>query len=322
MIRWLQTHTRFILTVAVTGVIITTILTRIAELGNILRNWDGREWDVPSIEQALGVQFPSDTQNLHFEGHRGRGGYLELTFSASSSGMNTFMGNLCDGIFFSGYDPFNAINRGEPFTFAHRISIDQFPYYSFSLNTPDSIAGNRCRTGPAHTLLQMRVDRSDASLSVARIRLFFSCEVCRTDQGSALQPFTAFPAVLLGLQAETGGYSLPFGELCYGVGLYSRYMRDQWQDLEGGTLKVRLDGKLAFSAIISGYRLSAIRDVNNNLVELHHGNTPEYYCFAPGFEVGPHQFSVEVTTLSGLIHQYAWDFHLRNASPTPVSVYQ
>ncbi|MBN8594462.1 MAG: hypothetical protein J0M33_22080 [Anaerolineae bacterium] len=322
MIRWLETHSRFVLTLAVTGVIIAVILTSIQRAGYILRNWNGREWNVTSIEQVLGVQFPSDAQDLHFEGHQGRGGYLELTFSASSSGMNTFMGNLCDNVFFSGYDPFNTIDRGEPFTFAHRISVEQFPYYSYSLNTPNTIAGNRCQTDRPGHRLQVRVDRSNASAYVARIHLFFTCQVCEPVYPPTVQPFPEFPAMLLGLQAENGGYSLPFGEICYGVGLYSRYSRDQWQDLEGGTLKVLFDGNLAFSAIVSENRLLSIRDSNHNNVELHHGNAPEYYCFEPRLEVGPHQLSVEITTLSGLIHQYSWDFQLLDASPAPVSVSQ
>ncbi len=272
---------------------------------------NGNLWDTASIERELGTRLPTDAKDVHFDGFQGRGGGLDLSFKISATGGKDFIRQFCDNVFYQGYDPFNAVNLSEPFTFAHLINVGQFPYYSYSPNTATTIMGNRCQF-PKGAQYQIRVDTSSQSAYAIQIHVFFSCEICHNVSSETVKPISEFPAQLLGLQSETNGYSLPFSELCFGLDLSTAYLRDKWKELEGATLKVSLDHTLIFSAVTTNGSLNLQQDDSSSS----NGNQ-QSYCFKPDLGYGLHTLLVDVTPLSDKSHQYSWDFQLQAASATP-----
>jgi hypothetical protein len=272
---------------------------------------NGNLWDIASVERELGTRLPTDARDVHFDGFQGRGGGLDLYFKISTTGGKDFIKQFCGNVFYQGYDPFNAVNLSEPFTFAHLINVGQFPYYSYSPNTATTIMGNRCQS-PKGAQYQIRVDTSDQSDYAIHIHIFFSCEICHNLSSEAVRPISEFPAQLLGLQSETNGYSLPFGELCFGLDLSTVYLRDKWKGLEGATLEVSLDSSLIFTAVTT----NGVLNLHQNDSSFSNGNQ-QSYCFISDLENGSHTLLVDVTPLLDKSHQYSWDFQLQTASATP-----
>lgn len=298
-----------IASISVLGVLVITLQNNLSRKPVPNFALSGNSWDLTSIEHAIGVSLPKDAQNVHYDGHQGRNGFLDLSFEASHNNVNDFTDKLCDGIFYEGYDPFNALDLGEPFTFAHLINVGQFPYYSYSLNFPRTTSGNRCQFSTG-SVYQIRIDSADANTHKVRIHVFFSCEICLNISPSSVTPMTEFPVQLLGLQTETEGYSLPLGELCFGLKLSTLYLRDKWKELDKATLKVGLDNGLVFSAIINNGELLSRQDAMGNSIETHQSGNQENYCFPTNLEAGSHTLFVDMTTLAGEKRQYSWDFQL------------
>lgn len=276
---------------------------------------NGESWSIETIGSELGMSLPKDATDVLFEGHRGRGGFLELSFTSPRQSMTAFVDPICNGRLYESYDPFDAIDFGEPFTFAHRIEVGQYAYYSYSLNTPDTISGNRCQA-PSGKSYQIRLDTSDTISYQLRLHVFFSCEICHVFYPKIVIPIPDFPVYLMGLRSEPGGYSLPFEELCVGLQLSTDYLRKGWEDLEGGNLTVYVNRALVLSAHIYSGALTSRHDKNGNMIEADQSGDSESYCFVPGLQIGIHELTFQIQTVTSRSHRYDWLFHLKPAKST------
>jgi hypothetical protein len=274
-------------------------------------NLAGMSWDATAIEQELGISIPENIQNIAYEGHQGRGGFLDLSLTASLVDINQLISQPCDNNYYEGYDPFNAIDVGEPFSYTHQIEIGLYPYYSYSPDTPEIVLGNRCQltTGAVY---QVRVDTADPNSTVLRLYLSFSCELCQNLHPMSLKPISDFPLQVLGLRQEGETYDSTSNEICFGLDFSIASLRDEWAYLLGGRISTLIDDRLSTSAYIADDGILMPRyDGAGNFVSVEDSGNHQYYCYEVHWQSGSHVMLVEVTTPSGEVSSYAWNFELQ-----------
>jgi hypothetical protein len=67
-----------------------------------------------------------------------------LAFTAPPTSVNQFIANICQGILYEGYNPFNASNSYTSRSNAVVMKAKGYAYFSASINTVKSVFGNRC----------------------------------------------------------------------------------------------------------------------------------------------------------------------------------
>lgn len=145
-------------------------------LGNLFTNWNGYLWNKASIEKFLETPIPADANYVEFDGHRGRGGGLNLTFEASDESVEAFVSKFCGNTLYQGYDPFNAIDTEEHRIGAYRIKMDQVSYYSYSPDTPDNLFGIRCYSDKGQ--IQILVNKTFGDIGHLKMEVLFTCYKC------------------------------------------------------------------------------------------------------------------------------------------------
>lgn len=171
----LQERDRHVIGIIIIVVIVMTLFAAAyLIISSIVSNPFGYPWTIAEINKLFPIPIPQDAIDVEYSGHRGLGAFLNLEFKASSQSVDLFAVSICDSGLYKAYDPFNSINVAEPYTYAHRLQAGLFSYYSYSLNTPETIWGNRC--GAQY---QIRVDKSNLAAYQVRVQVFFSCNaVC------------------------------------------------------------------------------------------------------------------------------------------------
>ncbi len=138
-----------------------------------------QSWSLEAINERLTLPVPKEVSDLSIGGRLGRGGFLELSFTAPPSEADHFISQFCDDKVFQGYDPFKGIDVVEPLSYAVPIKLDIYRYYSYSLNTPATIWGNRCLSHLTQDQVQIMIDRSNQQQYIVGLELYFTCELCR-----------------------------------------------------------------------------------------------------------------------------------------------
>jgi hypothetical protein len=106
--------------------------------------WTNPNWNIEGIERSLGVEIPSDAQDITYSGYAPHGGYLDLRFEATPQSVMTFAKHFCDGQIIQGFDPFNATIVDKSVPNSHPINMGYYVYYALSKNTKSSLYGIRC----------------------------------------------------------------------------------------------------------------------------------------------------------------------------------
>jgi hypothetical protein len=237
------------------------------------------EWNIDEVNAGLQIPVPTSASNIMTEGHDGRGGYLRLTFDSPADEANAFAAQFCAGVLYQGYDPFNAINVGEPFTYTYYIQIDNQGYYSYSPNTSAEVLGNRCALPTGQ--IQIKLDTTgDASYQVTLDRRFSICDnACFSIPLQPITPFSDSPIEFLALSQSGSEYTLTEPELCFGVEMKSEAEREQWSEFAEARIEIEIDGRLAASATIGSDGTLIDRD-NNNTIDAEGRAQSYYYCLA------------------------------------------
>jgi len=106
-----------------------------------------------SVQHPAEIYFdqnmPENATNINYVKQTGYGGFFDVSFTAPEVEIQKFVSGICGGEFILGYNPFNAVDT----TYAQFIPDNttyifvetrSSSYYSYSLNTPITQAGNRC----------------------------------------------------------------------------------------------------------------------------------------------------------------------------------
>ena len=303
---------RFAIVVLVLSIVIILVVSTADTTARFPLNLAGASWTEAAIEERLGVPLPENARDIRYEGHQGRGGFLDLSLTSSLKSINQFMRQLCGNTFYEGYDPFEAIDIGEPFTFAHRIEIGLYPYYSYSPGIPETVLGNRCQLFDG-AVYAVRVDTTDPDSAALHLRLSFSCELCQYLQPAIVKPISDFPLQILGFRQVGEAFTPISNEICFGLDFSIASLRDQWAYILGGRIRISIDDRLSAWVYISDDGILMPRyDAAGNFVEVTNSGNPHYYCLEGNLHPGSHSMLVEVATTSGQDNSYLWTFELQS----------
>jgi hypothetical protein len=266
-------------------------------------------WSLPEIDQALTVPIPNNASNLSYKGHPGRAAYLTLSFDAPPDSVKQFTNQFCDGILYASYDPFNAVNISEPYTFAHFIQLHDSTYYSYSPGTANTISGNRCLLTTS-AQLQLRVTQKTAALQTVDLELLFACTLCETPKLNLLTPISDLPLYVLGFTSQNGAYLLQGPEMCVNIGLYTPDSQRKWSYLRGSQLQISLDKQLVASAFVADSGQLRQRRTRDISVDMQNSGNASYYCFEVQLPKGKHVLDLQISTPSGEIHANSWEFQI------------
>ena len=176
--RWLVYALTTIGMIILVGIVIVSFLMSLSP----------QSWSLETINERLALPIPKVVLDLSIEGRLGRGGFLELRFTSSSSDADHFISQFCDDTVFQGYDPFKGIDVVKPLSHAVPIKLDIYRYYSYSINTPATIWGNRCLSQPRRDQVQIMIDRSNHQKYTVKLELYFTCELCRNPTDDTAHP--------------------------------------------------------------------------------------------------------------------------------------
>jgi hypothetical protein len=189
---------------------------------------EGRHHDVSDFQADTGLSIPSDATDVMYETTIfGRwSGYIKLSFKASPQTSLEFLNAACSGIWYSGYNPFNATDSKEYRQGSHRLKQTNFMYYSTSPNTPDTLLGGRCN-GKYGQMQQLSVDTSNPDRYVTHFeRTQGFCGLnppCLSWQwdGGYVNPVSDLPLMAIGLELQNKNFVLVYNEICFDtVGSY------------------------------------------------------------------------------------------------------
>ena len=249
-------------------------------------------WTRKQIDSELPAPIPDDAANLTFIGTP-RSGQLVLSFQAPSESAAKFASYFCEGELISGYNPFEAINIGEPFTFAHPMLIEAawtHLYYSYSPDATNHQYGNQCMVEHSNQSYMILVDKTDPQSYVVSVEVDWSCALCFDVDRESVRPIENLDIEFLGLTANGNEYILTGEEMCFGVVHY----RDV-RPINGADVRVDIDGESAASANVNyESKLVDRRDSSGESITAEASGNDFYYCFAPDVSEGEHTASVFV----------------------------
>lgn len=256
-------------------------------------------WDFEKIEAELPAPIPEDATNFGYTGTP-RTGVLKLWFTAPPQSMMDFLAYFCDGERHQGYDPFNAINIGEPFTFAYPITVandaNSDSYYSFSPHTPPHLYGNQCLVA-SNTHYRVLLDVSDQQVYAAIIDVGYSCDICERFRVPFVMPIEGVEVKFLGIKATTDGYVVPQDEICFGI----RYADANGIRILRADIRIVINNQPVASAYVADSgELIDRRDAAGQSVSIEKSGDPFYYCFDPDLPRGNHTVYVVVSGRDGI----------------------
>ncbi len=151
--------------------------------------WQKDDWTQELVNERLGVVIPYDASNIEFTGSRSWSDHLRVSFQDAPDAINRFASHFCNGVYFSGFDPFQAWDTGTPLDGAHPINLYGYSYYSYSRGTPVSTWGNRCEALPADArYMGVLIDKSNPRQYQITIELYFHCNACRNIPATSYSP--------------------------------------------------------------------------------------------------------------------------------------
>jgi len=282
------------------------------------------------VEWWLGAPLPADASNVTFREDSGGAyaTYLYLQFSASPESVTQFVDNgridhICvryEGLF-PGYDPFNSIDTDAPTPDSVLIKGFFHAHYSHSPNTPNTIYGTRRQLNGIGAL-QIVVNRTDPNLHTVTVEISPNWSF---DNWPYSYPFaryitpledTEFPLMVIGMDTIDGEYVVTYREICMNTresyadaGLYCAVgLGGPWTPFLGARVDLFIDNNPLPSAHIP--------EECGGLIPLSEDGAPIDsfgvwdYCFSPDLTSGRHTMTLQVTTLDGVMHEFAWDFRV------------
>jgi hypothetical protein len=305
-----QRQIALVLVVIVVLLFLSLLVTQISAPQKPSYNWVFQE-----ALQTIGVSFPVNISDVTDNSHVGRYFAIDVSFKADPATTHVLAAQICNGELYQRYDPFNA--ESSPLTSIPNAILvtDDAIHYSFSLNTADTIFGNRCRQNPA-VKLEIRVDKSDPHLFAVRLStirdsvLFFpSVPLAHYETPLAEADF---PLVVVGIRQDIDGYLLVGETLCfearnaaYWLEMGSRRnsvpaetvpyigadVRMRIDDIEMPSATINTDGKLVPYANIEEYR-----------------SWEWNYCIKPPDATGIHTVEIIVTINGNMFGEYLWQY--------------
>ncbi len=310
-------------------------ITILVLLGVLALRWSMREyeWSISEVNDVLGVSIPKDASNIVIEGHKGLSNGLPVTFDAPLDTAENFAKQFCGGVLYVGYDPFNAIDTGDPLTYAHEIAVSNFVYYSYSLDVANTILGNRCSPSASKgQYTQIVLDTASPDQIHVKVMAFFSCGACIALPSSAQRWINDLPVWFVGLAQDGANYRLVDRELCIGTmsdanDSYARWGHDiggktqktpfsdyqateasqLWQLILPATIQIEVDNVSAISGTVNE-SLQIVDRLNyaREPIPVEASGNERFYCFDPHMDTGSHQMQIQLTAADGETVSYDW----------------
>ena len=279
------------------------------------------KWDQDEIEEYLGIEIPEDATDISYAGHRGYGGFLHLQFRSSLDDVTYFTKQICPDGLHAGFDPFNAIKTGGSAEDSILIKGWRIVYYAYSEDTPDSLLGIRCQSDTG-MLTQITAEPTNINSYELRLEIpdynehfdFLDNPMSRHSmpiQGSG------FPLMVIGITERDGVYVQARDEVCleaFKPGFFlgwGYYKEDDLTPFFGSTLEFDVDGIRLPSATIDKSGNGGIKplEITDERVDVPIHRLWQY-CFFPEWESGDHTMNIKVTTATGEVFEYSWDFRV------------
>jgi hypothetical protein len=285
------------------------------------------------VDAIIGVTPPPDASNYVIDGHKGLDDGIEVRFDAPPDSASLYARQFCGGVLYPGYNPFDAVDIGEPFTYAHSVSLSLFHYFSYSTKTPQTILGNRCapltnRGRVFHIVL----DTANPEQTHVRAKILYSCNECKVLYTHSIQPLPDVPIWFVGLASDDGEYRTTDREICIGTAqdatdsyrLWERMLSTTafpganltreaaealagWSEFFNAGVALTIDDQVVITATVNDeLRLVGRRDGRGQPVAIEASGNEVYYCFDPGIEAGAHDMTLHVTTRAGVTSTYDW----------------
>jgi hypothetical protein len=293
------------------------------------------EWDRESISHFLDIPIPQDATGLEIEGIMGRVGSLGMlpqlafSFHAPPESAWKFATAFCDGVLYSGYNPFESVETSWPTSesiFFHGIWDI---HYSHSRNFPDTILGNRCvridrrqksKYGPVDWLEEIVIDMSNPTDYVVSYRLPDAPQGT-TDAyyliADAIMPFDDFYFLVSGVRRNTAptadtDYRIAWDTMCLETAWTGRwhwdYVFSNWHE--------RMEGyhNSDVEILVDEIALPPVRMDGRKLVPLTKPSTTRYwnYCLdTTEWGVGSHTMRIIVSPPEGEELELEWTFEIQ-----------
>jgi hypothetical protein len=273
-------------------------------------------WNISGIDNFLKTQIPTEAQNIQFSGRTDRGGHLDLSFDVPPTDIDGFLTEICQGIVYRAYDPFNSVNIAEPFTYAHLMTIGGHSYYSYSVGTQDTVFGNRCDIAGGAGEFDIKINKTNPHLYHLQLLAYFDGVSYYDPPLHLVTPILELPIEFYGINRFDNVYWMIGDEICVGVQsrAFSFADRDKaWIDIVGASIEVRIDGSSVASAEVveeppGDGSLVNRRDANNNPIAIADSGNTWTYCFKVPNGNRLYNMTIQVKTNSNLVYDYNWAF--------------
>jgi hypothetical protein len=116
-------------------------------------------YTLEEIGQVIHSPIPKDATDIQYSSEMHRGYFIKLSFSAPPASADQFAANLCQGIFYEGYDSFDSSNSYTVLPNSVLLKAVGYAYFSASSDTPKSVYGNRCSM--EGRWVQIKIDKAD-----------------------------------------------------------------------------------------------------------------------------------------------------------------
>jgi hypothetical protein len=273
------------------------------------------EWQsVSAIESFLQIELPQDAQDVKYSGYTHRGIRIELSFKTSGAGSSQFSSSICDGSLWRGYDPFDAIDIGEPFTYTFPITSTTGVYYSYSPDPSASVFGIRCFNRGLYQLRKLQLNADEYEILFTYETGCPETAPCYRIPPRSINPVEA-PIDVLGFVQENGNYVLIAPEVCLSIER-PVFVNMDWTHLYGSFIEVSFNNQRIASAWLTSEGTFYPRyDSLDNPVSLSPSEDEYSYCFPVNATMGHYEMSLNITLVSGDHISSTWEFTSEDGFP-------
>lgn len=110
------------------------------------------QWNFEEIVEYIDTSYPEDATDIEYDSCRFRRSgsqlncafFINVSFKAPPSQAIAFAENICEGILYQDYDPFNSSLPAEDTSEEVFLVTNLFNPYYYQSDAPDTILGNQC----------------------------------------------------------------------------------------------------------------------------------------------------------------------------------
>ncbi|HEX3052946.1 MAG TPA: hypothetical protein VHP83_19965 [Aggregatilineaceae bacterium] len=274
---------------------------------------------IKNVEEFVGAKIPKDARELSLDAQFGELFYVRLSFKAPPVGIQNFIRNICNGVLYKNYNPFNALTTVKVQPGMHLITHFDGAYYSYSPYASNLLFGNRCQSQSA--MQNILVDKTNPDLYTLRYETTFNWnpdplapspiedQLLSDNNSLYINPSEDLPFMVLGMTEIEGKYMLVTEKVCIEVGptMYEQpttIVGSPFEYLAKAKVKIFIDGEQVASTYITDIAHGWLLAPPQEMLDRNRFN----YCFVREWEAGIHQMAVDVATVEGKHITHTWDF--------------